>query len=118
MIDWRNTWWGESVHRSVEREVDVGCEELMLGSNQRPGSRKLVVILGIDDSVGAGFAEMRFLPGARVRGVGGTGDRVGDVGRDFIVAELAGSEANALDHSRIADFDAVDNVGERSEEHT
>src|SRR3546814_6690625 len=48
-IDWRNTWCGESVHRSVEREVDVGCEELMLGSNQRPGSSKLVVILGIDD---------------------------------------------------------------------
>src|SRR3546814_17733766 len=27
-IDWRNTWCGESVHRSVERGVDVGCEEL------------------------------------------------------------------------------------------
>src|SRR3546814_11645331 len=62
-IDWRNTWCGESVHRSVEREVDVGCEELMLGSNQRPGSSKLVVILGIDDRVGAGFAEIGFLPG-------------------------------------------------------
>src|SRR3546814_13049068 len=52
-IDWRKTWCGESVHRSVEREVDVGCEALMLGSHQRPGSSQPVVILGIDGRVGA-----------------------------------------------------------------
>src|SRR3546814_9126101 len=61
-------------------------------------------ILGIDDRVGAGFAEIGFLPGTRVRSVGSAGDGVGEMGRDFIVAELVGGAADARDH--------------RSEEHT
>src|SRR3546814_2065108 len=85
--------------------------------------------LGIDDRVGAGFAEIGFLPGTRVRSVGSAGDGVGEMGRDFIVAELVGGAADARDHSRIVEFDAVDDIGHgiegaelqhgvRSEEHT
>src|SRR3546814_8487322 len=68
-------------------------------------------ILGIDDRVGAGFAEIGFLPGTRVRSVGSAGDGVGEMGRDFIVAELVGGAADARDHSRIVEFDAVDDIG-------
>src|SRR3546814_8785802 len=59
-------------------ENGVGVDQLVFAGNERPGGGEVVIIFAIDDRIGAGLAELGFLEGAGVRGVGSIGDRIGE----------------------------------------
>src|SRR3546814_7773763 len=68
-------------------ENGVGVDQLVFAGNERPGGGEVVIIFAIDDRIGAGLAELGFLEGAGVRGVGSIGDRIGEARGDLVAVE-------------------------------
>src|SRR3546814_272821 len=79
-------------------ENGVGVDQLVFAGNERPGGGEVVIIFAIDDRIGAGLAELGFLEGAGVRGVGSIGDRIGEARGDLVAVESVCDPADAGDH--------------------
>src|SRR3546814_359130 len=93
-------------------ENGVGVDQLVFAGNERPGGGEVVIIFAIDDRIGAGLAELGFLEGAGVRGVGSIGDRIGEARGDLVAVESVCDPADAGDHGGVGDFDAVADPGD------
>src|SRR3546814_20846722 len=88
-------------------ENGVGVDQLVFAGNERPGGGEVVIIFAIDDRIGAGLAELGFLEGAGVRGVGSIGDRIGEARGDLVAVESVCDPADAGDHGGGGGFDAL-----------